>query len=281
VGIAFLEDMASCGMSKFVSYGNRADVDEADLLAYLADDPETGVIALYVEGFENGRGFLEAARLAAASKPVVVFKSGRTPSAAKAALTHTGFFAGSYRVVEGAFRQAGLIAVDSYEELVAITKALALQPRAAGPRVAMIGNGIGTTVQALDILGANSLEVAALTPATLEYLAGVYPSFYIVANPLDITGSGSSSDYEVGIQALLDDPGVDIVMPWLVFQDVPLNDDIPERLGRLNRSATKPILCGATGGDFTHRMAAAIEAQGVPLFYSVSDWVAAARGLAS
>jgi 3-hydroxypropionyl-CoA synthetase (ADP-forming) len=281
VGIAFLEDMASCGMSKFVSYGNRADVDEADLLSYLAADAETGVIALYVEGFENGRGFLEAAKHAAAAKPVVVFKSGRTPSAAKAALTHTGFFAGSYKVAEGAFRQAGLIAVDSYEELAATTKALALQPRAAGPRVAMIGNGIGTTVQALDILGANGLEAAALAPATLEYLGGVYPSFYMVANPLDVTGSGSSTDYEVGIQALLDDPGVDIVMPWLVFQDVPLNDDIPEKLGRLNRAATKPILCGATGGDFTHRMAAAIEAEGVPLFYSVRDWVAAARGLAS
>lgn len=280
VGIAFLEDMVPCGMSKFVSYGNRADVDEADLLTYLADDPDTGVIALYVEGFENGRGFLEAASRAAARKPVVIFKSGRTPAAAKAALTHTGFFAGSYKVAEGAFRQAGLIAVDSYEELVAVTKALALQPRAAGPRVAMIGNGIGTTVQALDILSANGLELAALAPSTLEHLAVVYPSFYIVANPLDVTGSGSSSDYEVGIQALLDDPGVDIVMPWMVFQDVPLNDDIPEKLGRLNRMATKPILCGATGGEFTHRMSAAIEAQGVPLFYSVRDWVAAARGIA-
>ena len=280
VGIAFLEDMVPCGMSKFVSYGNRADVDEADLLIYLADDPETGVIALYVEGFENGRGFLEAAGHAAARKPVVVFKSGRTPSAAKAALTHTGFFAGSYKVAQGAFRQAGLIAVDSYEELVAVTKALALQPRAAGPRVAMVGNGIGTTVQALDILNANGLELAELTPATLVHLAAIYPSFYIVANPLDVTGSGSSSDYEVGIQALLDDPGVDIVMPWMVFQDVPLNDDIPEKLGRLNRTATKPILCGATGGKFTHRMAAAIEAEGVPLFYSVRDWVAAAKGIA-
>jgi 3-hydroxypropionyl-CoA synthetase (ADP-forming) len=280
VGIAFLEDMAPCGMSKFVSYGNRADVDEADLLTYLADDPDTGVIALYVEGFENGRGFLEAASRAAAQKPVVIFKSGRTPSAAKAALTHTGFFAGSYKVAQGAFRQAGLIAVDSYEELVAVTKALAMQPRASGPRVAMVGNGIGTTVQALDILGACDLELAALAPSTLEHLAAVYPSFYIVANPLDVTGSGSSSDYEVGIQALLDDPGVDIVMPWMVFQDVPLNDDIPEKLGRLNRTAAKPILCGATGGDFTHRMAAAIEAQGVPVFYSVRDWVAAARGIA-
>ena len=280
VGIAFMEDMAAAGMSRFVSYGNRADVDEADLLTYLAEDPDTKVIALYVEGFENGPGFLEAARRAAARKPVVIFKSGRTPSAAQAALTHTGFLAGSYKVAAGAFRQAGLVAVDSYEELVAVSKALAMQPPAQGPRVAMIGNGIGTTVQALDILGEHGLELARLSAATLRGLADVYPSFYVVQNPLDVTGSGSSTDYEIGIRALLDDPGVDIVMPWLVLQDVPLNEDIPEKLGRLSRGTSKPIICGATGGEFTSRMSARIEAEGVPVFASVGDWVAAARGLA-
>lgn len=280
VGIAFMEDMAAVGMSSFVSYGNRADVDEADLLTYLAEDPDTRVIALYVEGFENGRGFLEAARRAAARKPVVIFKSGRTDSAGKAALTHTGFLAGSYKVAEAAFRQAGLIAVDSYEELVAVSKALAMQPVAAGPRVAMIGNGIGTTVQALDILSQYGLQLATLSPDTLRGLTNVYPSFYVIQNPLDVTGSGSSADYDVGIQALLADPGVDIVMPWMVFQDVPLDDDIPEKLGRLNRETDKPIICGATGGPFTARMSALIEAEGVPVFSAVRDWVAAARGLA-
>ncbi|MFH0916212.1 MAG: acetate--CoA ligase family protein [bacterium] len=280
VGIAFLEDMVSSGMSKFVSYGNRVDVDEADLLSYLAEDPDTHVIAMYVEGFENGHGFLETARAAAARKPVVVFKAGRTPPAAQAALTHTGFFAGSYKVAAGAFRQAGLIAVDSYEELVAVTKALALQPRAAGGRVAMIGNGVGTIVQALDILGAAGLEMAALDPRTIAHLAGIYPSFYIVQNPLDVTGSGTSSDFEIGIEALLADPGVDIVMPWFVFQDVPLGEDVPEMLGRLNRTAEKPIVAAATGGAFTRRLSAKIESQGVPVLHSVRDWVAAARGLA-
>jgi 3-hydroxypropionyl-CoA synthetase (ADP-forming) len=280
IGIAFLEDMASSGISKFVSYGNRVDVDEADLLSYLAEDADTKVIALYVEGFENGRRFLEAARGTAARKPVVIFKAGRTASAAQAALTHTGFFAGSYKVAEGAFRQAGLIAVDSYEELVAVSKALALQPPARGSRVAMIGNGVGTIVQALDILGGSGLSLATLAPGTIEHLAHVYPSFYLVQNPLDVTGSGTSSDYEIGIQALLDDPGVDIVMPWFVFQDAPLGMDIPDRLGGLNRSATKPLLAAAIGGSFTRRLSREIESQGVPVFHSVRDWVAAARGIA-
>ena len=214
-------------------------------------------------------------------KPVVVFKAGRTPSAAQAALSHTGFFAGTHKVVEGALRQAGVIGVDSYEELVAVSKALALQPRAKGNRVAMIGNGIGTTVQALDILGAFGLELATLAPKTVARLAEVYPSFYVVQNPLDVTGSGTSADYEIGIQMLLDDPGVDIVMPWMVFQDAPLGEDIPEKLDYLNQAATKPILAAATGGEFTQLVSAEIEARGIPVFHSVRDWVAAARGLSS
>jgi 3-hydroxypropionyl-CoA synthetase (ADP-forming) len=233
-----------------------------------------------VEGFENGRGFLDVARRLSNHKSVVVFKAGRTPSAAQAALSHTGFLAGTHKVVEGAFRQAGVIGVDSYEELVAVSKALALQPPAKGNRVAMIGNGIGTTVQALDILDAFGLELAPLAPQTIRRLATVYPSFYIVQNPVDVTGSGTSADYEIGIQMLLDDPGVDIVMPWMVFQDAPLGEDIPEKLDRLNQSAGKPILVAATGGEFTHLISAGIEARGVPVFRSVRDWVAAARGLA-
>lgn len=164
---------------------------------------------------------------------------------------------------------------------MAVSKALALQPLAGGNRVAMIGNGIGTTVQALDILATAGLDLAVLAPTTVDRLTEVYPSFYIVQNPLDITGSGTSTDYEIGIQTLLDDPGVDIVMPWMVFQDAPLGEDIPEKLGRLNRLEVKPILVATTGVAFTHQMSTEIESQGVPVFHSVRDWAAAARGLAS
>ena len=183
VGISFLEDADTFGVSRFVSYGNRADVDEADLLTFLGDDPATAVIALYIEGLENGRGFLEAARRASAKKPVVVYKSGRSAPAAHAALSHTGFFAGSYKVVEGAFRQAGLIPVDSYEELVAASKALALQPRARGSRVAMLGNGIGTIVQALDIMTGTGLELGSPGTGDRRPPAGDLPPLLHSAEP--------------------------------------------------------------------------------------------------
>lgn len=278
VGGAFLEDAADLGVSKFVSYGNRTDVDEGDLLAYLADDPETDLIAMYVEGLEDGRKFLQAARQAAQKKPVVIFKVGRTARAARASMSHTGFFGGSYGVARGAFRQAGLIAVDSYEELFAITKALAMQPRAAGPRVAMISNGAGTMVQGIDLLGDYGLEIPELSPASLLKLKQAYPSFYVVQNPIDVTGSGTSTDYETGIEVLLQDPQIDIVMPWFVFQDTPLAEDIVQKLGRLTCTYHKPILIGAMGGPYTDKMSRAIEAQGLPVFHSVREWVAGAGG---
>ncbi len=280
VGAALMEDLHNVGVSKFVSYGNRIDVDEADLLAYLADDPHTRVVACYIEGLKRGRKFLATASRVAQVKPVVVFKPGRTLRSARASISHTGFFGGTYAVWRGAFRQAGVIAVDSYEELFAVSKALAMQPRAGGNRVAMISNGAGTMVQGIDLLPEYGLALPDLAPETVAALRAAYPPFYLAQNPVDVTGSATTTDYAVGIQALLDDPNVDVVMPWFVFQDTPVGEDIADALGELNRKAKKPILVGATGGPFTARMSQAIEAQGVPVFHSVREWVAAAMGLA-
>jgi 3-hydroxypropionyl-CoA synthetase (ADP-forming) len=280
VGCIFLEQAAELGVSKFVSYGNRTDVDEADLLAYLADDPETDLIAMYVEGLEDGRKLLETAKLVTPVKPVVVLKVGRTERGARASMSHTGFFGGSYGVVQGCFRQTGMIPVDSMEELMAVSKALAMQPRARGNRVSMISNGAGSMVQGIDLLNSYGLEMPDLSSETVRDLTGCYPPYYIVQNPIDVTGSGTSTDYERGIEALLRDPNIDIAMPWFVFPDTPLEEDIVQKLGRLTRAYDKPILVGTMGGPYTQRMAKAIEDEGVPVFQSVSDWVAAARGLA-
>lgn len=280
VGAALLEAIEDLGISKFVSYGNRIDVDEADLLEYLAQDHDTKVIACYIEGLKRGRKFLATASQVARSKPIVVFKPGRTLRSARASISHTGFFGGDYSVWRGAFKQAGVIAVDSYEDLYAVTKALAMQPRAKGNRVAMISNGAGTMVQGIDLLPEYGLEMKDLSDATVAALRQAYPPFYVVQNPVDVTGSATTSDYVIGIDALLKDPNVDIVMPWFVFQDTPLGEDIAEALGELSRSYDKPILVGGTGGPFTARMSQAVEAQGVPVYASVRQWIAAAMGLA-
>lgn len=280
VGAAFMEAVGAAGVSKFVSYGNRMDVDEADLLAYWADDPETKVIACYVEGFDDGRKFLSTAREVTRKKPVVIFKAGRTQQAARASISHTGFFGGSYDLCRGAFRQAGLIAVDSLEDLCAAAKALAFQPVARGPRLAMISNGAGTMVQAIDLLPEYDLEMTALASPSVERLREVYPPYFVVQNPVDVTGSATSGDYKVGIEVLLDDPHVDIIMPWFVFQDTPLDEGIVQVLRDACQRRQKPIVCGAIGGPYTNRMSDAIEAEGVPVYHSVREWMAAAKALA-
>jgi len=280
VGAALLEKAEALGVSRFVSYGNRVDVDESDLVAYAADDPETRVITCYVEGLADGRKFVTAARHVVPRKPIVVFKGGRTERGARASISHTGFFGGSNALFSGAMRQAGVTTVDSIEELYAAAKALVMQPMARGARIAMISNGAGTMVQAIDLMEAYGLTLEALERRTVQHLKSIYPPYFIVQNPIDVTGSATSEDYRNGIEALLSDRHVDIVMPWFVFQDTPLDEAIVEAIASLSAANDKPILCGAMGGPYTQKMSYAFEAAGVPVYSTVREWLAGAKGVA-
>jgi len=163
---------------------------------------------------------------------------------------------------------------------LAATKALAMQPRAQGPAISMISNGAGSMVQGIAIMADYGLVMPALSESSVQKMKAAYPSFYVIQNPVDVTGSASTEDYKIGMEILLQDPNIDIVMPWFVFQNSPLGEDIVQVLEELNRSHDKPILCGAFGGPFTHDIGARIEAHGVPVYYSVRDWIAAASALA-
>ena len=136
MGISMLESADLFGLSKMISFGNRSDVDEADMIWYAANDPQTKVIGLYVEGFGDGRKFINTAKrvMKEKKKPVIIWKSGRTAAGAKQAASHTGSLGGSNAMIMGAFKQAGIISVDSYQELVGVLKAMAWQPPANGNR---------------------------------------------------------------------------------------------------------------------------------------------------
>jgi len=280
VGAVLLERGESIGLSKFVSFGNRIDVDEADLLTYFKEDPQTEVVALYIEGLADGRGFAQAARAATPRMAIVAYKAARTPRAAVGAVSHTGFLGGTYEPWVGVFRQAGVFACNSVEELFAAAKALALQPPAAGGRVAMLGNGAGPMVQAMDRIGDMGLCLASLEKRTALAMEASFPAHYVIGNPLDVTGSATASDYARGVSLLLDDPSVDVVMPWFVFQDVALGKEIVPRLSEIAAAAAKPIVCGAAGGVYSQRLSAAMEDAGIPVFSTVDGWVAAAAALA-
>jgi 3-hydroxypropionyl-CoA synthetase (ADP-forming) len=282
VGIAFMETADSFGMSKMISYGNRSDVDEADMIWYLSEDPETKVLGLYVEGLGDGRKFINAAKdvIKNRKKPIVVFKNGRSSRGAKQAASHTGSLGGTYKVVKGAFDQVGIISVDSYEELTGSLKALTWQPVPSGNRVAMVTNGAGPIIAAIDQFDRLGLRLAELTEETKQKLKDHYPPTYVIGNPCDVTGSANTSDYSFAIQAFLDDPNVDIVMPWFVFQDDPLEENIVDVLGGFQKLMKKPILVGAMGGPFTKKISSEIEDRNVPVYDSVTTWVSAASTLA-
>jgi 3-hydroxypropionyl-CoA synthetase (ADP-forming) len=282
IGIAFMESSDSFGMSKMISYGNRSDVDEADMIWYLSEDPQTKVIGLYVEGLGDGRKFMNTAKrvIKERSKPIVVFKNGRSARGAKQAVSHTGSLGGSYGVVKGAFDQAGIISVDNYEEMTAALKALTWQPVPSGGRVAMVTNGAGPIIAAIDNFERLGLQVAELSDQSKKSLKDHYPPTYVIGNPCDITGSANADDYRFAIQTFIDDPSVDIVMPWFVFQDDPLEETIVDVLASFQKQRKKPILVGAMGGPFTKKISQRIEDANVPVYHSVAEWVTAAGALA-
>jgi 3-hydroxypropionyl-CoA synthetase (ADP-forming) len=282
VGIAFMETSDSFGMSKMISYGNRSDVDEADMIWYLGEDPSTKVIGLYVEGLGDGRKFMNAAKkvIVEKNKPILVFKNGRTTRGAKQAASHTGSLGGSYNIVRGALEQANIISLDSYEELTGSLKALTWQPVPKGNRVAMITNGAGPVIAAIDNFERLGLAVADISSNTLAKLKEHYPPTYVIGNPCDITGSATADDYRYAIQAFMDDPNVDIIMPWFVFQDDPLEETIVDILQDFQKQRKKPILVGAMGGPFTQKISKRIEDTNVPVYHSVTTWVTAAGSIA-
>lgn len=280
VGLAFLELVNMVGVSKFISYGNRIDVDEGDLIEYLGNDSKTKVIAAYIEGLDNGRKFFDSAKKISSKKPVVVYKAGRTLQASRASVSHTGFLSGTYNIIKGVFNQTGIISVDSFDGLVAATKTLSMQPKANGDRILSITNGAGTIIQAIDRIDKNAkLKLAKLSSLSKEKLKEQLSSYVVIENPVDLTGSATDKDYESAINVALEDQDVDIIMVWFVFQDSPVSKKIYSTMGKLSRNSKKPIICGAIGGDYTYYIGDLIEKEGIPFFYSVEEWVTAAEVL--
>ncbi|MCS7386985.1 MAG: CoA-binding protein [archaeon GB-1867-005] len=266
-GCTVLEWLAQegIGVSKFVSYGNMADVDEAELISYLAEDPKTSLIAFYMESIKSGRRFIEAAAKASAKKPIVVLKSGRTRAGIKAALFHTGRMAGRYEIVKAALRKAKVIQVETIEELYDAMKILAMAPPPRGEGMAMITNGAGPCVMAADAAEQYGVKLATYAEETIEKLRSRLPPYALIGNPVDLTGSATTKDYLNAGEALLEDPNVNILALFFVFQDTPLEDEVVYEVAKL-RKYGKPIVAMAAGGPYTHRQIKKLQENGIPTF---------------
>lgn len=231
------------GVSRFVSYGNAADVDEADLLEYLSQDEETKVIALYVEGLKDGRRFFEVAREVSPKKPVVVMKGGRSGAGTRAVMSHTGSLAGKEEIYEAALKQCGSIAVRTLEEFVDVCLCLATQPPAMGRSVGIITNGGGYGVVAVDSLEEQGLKILEIPDNVKEELEKKLPPFYSISNPLDLTGSCTSEQYRAAIKAMLSSKEFDCLM-IIALMSPPLLDrkKLIDYIIELSSSKEKPIV---------------------------------------
>ena len=200
------------GFSQLISLGDMADVDVGDCLNWLALDQHTRAILLYLESVPEARKFMSAARAAARVKPVIALKPGRHEAAAKAAMTHTGSLAGSDIVIDAAFRRAGVIRVNSIEELFYAAEVTSHFPALARGRVGIVTNGGGAGVLAVDDLLDLGGELAQIGPATIEALNKALPSTWSHTNPVDIIGDAPPERYKAAIETVAGDPEVDVIL---------------------------------------------------------------------
>jgi len=267
------------GISKFVSYGNRCDVDEGDLLDFFGRDDETSIIGMYVEGIGNGRKLYDVARKITPHKPVAILKSGRTDLGSKAAKSHTGWLAGSYEIAKAAFEQAGMITSETINQLFDSIQVLLSQPLPTGSSVAMITNGAGPCVMAADQMRKDKMNIAELSKRTICELTSNLPPYCLLSETtVDLTGSATSADYESAINILAKDPAVCIMMPFFVFQDTLLDEGIIDVLNA-TKKLRKPMICCAAGGTFTRRMSRRIQAIGIPVYETAERAVDSAQAL--
>ena len=266
------------GFSGIVSIGDQLDVDIADLLDYFAYDHKTRAILLYVEAIKDARKFMSAARAAARVKPVVVVKSGRMAQGARAAATHTGALAGADAVYDAAFRRAGVLRVSDLRELFDCAETLGRVESPSGKRLAILTNGGGIGVLAVDRLVELGGIPAPMTPDTRQNLDTVLPSTWSGANPIDIVGDADASRYAAALEVLLADPGNDAILVLNVQTAIASAPDIAATVTELvkkyreqHRSWAKPVLAAWVGAD--QQIIDTLSGAGIPNYPTEDDAV--------
>jgi acetyltransferase len=235
------------GFSNFVSIGNKADVDDADLIEYFHNDPNTKCIMLYIESLKDARKFFNTARKVVKDKPIVAFKSGYTEEGAKATSSHTGSIAGSDAAYEAAFRQAGVFRAKTMSELFDASRALAYQPVPKGENLAILTNAGGPGVLAADKVFSLGMKLTELENNTIEQLNEICPPNWSHRNPVDIIGDSTAQRYDDALKILMNADEVDAVILLLAPTAMahPLN--LAYRIVDLQKDTGKPITVSFVG----------------------------------
>lgn len=256
------------GFSAIVSLGDAADVGFGDMLDFLAMDPHTKSILLYVEGIRNPRTFMSGLRAAARMKPVVVVKAGRHEAGSRAALTHTGALVGADDVFDAALRRAGVVRAMTIDQLFAAAELLATHQRVQGNRLAVITNGGGPGVMAVDRAVDLGVEVVALSAETAARLDEVLPVDWSHANPVDILGDAMPRRYADAVSACVQDPGVDGILVMLTPQAMTQPEEAAKAVVEASRGCDKPVLACWMGEEQVARGRELFVAHKIPVFHN-------------
>jgi len=269
------------GFSKFVSVGNKLDIEEADLIDYLKDDDRTRMVMMYIEGIRSGREFIAAARSASRTKPVLALKSGRTEAGAKAASSHTGAIAGADSVYQAAFLKAGVMRVGRLTEFFDFAKAFTQLPLPRGGRVAIVSNAGGFAVVSSDAVADEpELSMASFTRDTLDHLSEELPSEANIYNPVDILGDARLERYRLSIEAMLADDNVDAVVVIMAPVGTAAVANIAQYIAGLGERLEKPLVTCLMGGADMEEGIRILRESRVPNFDSPERAVHTLAGLA-
>lgn len=280
LGTAILDRLRKegVGISKFISLGNKMDIDEVDILEMLKDDDETRVILGYLESISKGRDFMRLAKATAQVKPLIIIKSGRGEKGKKAASSHTGSLAGQDEAYGVAFRQAGVLRADTFGQALGMVKAFSSQPLLEGNRVVVLTNAGGAGILATDACEKSSLEMASLGDETKKKLQDRLPAHISLSNPVDILGDAKADRYQIATREILADQGVDGILLLLTPQAATDPGTVAEAVVE-EAGAAKPILACFMGHDKIKDAVDILQGSGIPNYEDPEHAVMAMEGM--
>lgn len=265
------------GLSNLISLGNCVDISEADVLPVMAENTHAKVITLYLESVKDGRAFINAAREAVKVKPVLALKVGRFESGKKAAASHTGALAGTEAAFDAAFEKAGVIRVNTTEELFQWAKALAWCPAPKGRRVAVLTNSGGPGVTAADAIELNGMELAKLSPGTVAGLKALLPAAASVNNPVDMLASATPEHFSGSLKLLMDDDNVDSILVISPPPPPSTTGAVVKSMIPIIQSNDKPVVFALMGENQVSEGLSLLRAARIP-DYRFPEWAASALG---
>jgi len=288
-GVAALDYLAGrqVGVSKFVSFGNKCDVTESEMMHYLLYDRETRAILLYVEDIRYGREFLRVAKKVTVKKPIVALKAGRSAAGARAAVSHTGAMAGSDKVYDAAFEQSGVLRARDMEEFFDMGKALAMQPPALGENIGVLTDAGGPGIMATDECELKGLAVEGFSEETLRKFQklkeqGVLPKFAATSNPVDLTGSVTDNMFEIAADMMFQASEVNGIILLGLHHLPSLKEKYIDGVAKIAGKYSKPIvMCDIGETEMALYTRFRFDKLGIPSYPSPEDAARAMKALVS